>query len=62
MTGLTAELYGGPKDGDEVPLESGVPRELSFPVTASGTTRHAVYAFSRQMGRRTVRYTWQGYA
>ena len=53
---ITAELFGGPKDGEEMTLDRQVPRELVFPVGQ----REGVYRFSRQMGQRTVRYEWDG--
>ena len=58
---LTAELFGGPRDGETVPLRQHVPRELVFPVGAIGDPREAVYRFARQMGHGTVRYEWGGY-
>lgn len=61
MSDLTAELFGGPKDGDTLPLPAAVPRELVFPAGAIGDLREAVYRFGRQMGVGTVRYDWGGY-
>lgn len=58
---LHAELYGGPRDGEYVPLPTQVPRTLEFPVPAHGAAmRTAVYRFGRQMGHATVRYEYAG--
>lgn len=51
---VTAELFGGPKDGDTLPL-SLVPPTLTFPRPEAPPL---VYRFQAQTGPRSVRYEW----